>query len=436
LNVGNEIVSSVLETGELKYLIDAGFKRSWIDGEGTGSEVIFSGEDRRAYLWLLKYHSRHGVVPPVSLFREEFSRGSYPLSTEVIPVDELAVTAERKVSSFLITDILNRTIDLHQANEIEKAAEYLATESPKLTHGISTRTVGAFDLTGRNFDIDEFLDHKLERGIPFGIKPVDEAFYGFQEGHLITLLGRQKAGKTTFTLNSAVKAWEAGYKVLFISVEMGESTLRQRFYAIGANVSSSKMRRGHLNDKEKEKVREFHYRAVEPETAHDEGTFFLSRRHSLLTIHDIRDEIKKADPHIVYIDGFGFLKDISTGKTTNDWQANENMAYELKTLAEELGIVIFVNTQVQEKQYHKEIDISTIAGGTGLNKASDLMINLDYKEGYHIITCGLTRYEGFGRVTVDLNWEDMTFNIMDYEDDIKKKEDRASSIESMVESGV
>lgn len=432
MNVGNEIVSSVLETGDIRYLIDAGFKRSWLEGEGTGSEVIFSGEDAKAYLWLLKYQSRHGVVPPLSLFREEFSKGSYPLSSEVIPVEELAVTAERKVSSFLITEILNKAIDFHQANEIEKAAEYLATESPKLTHGISTRSVGAFDLTGKNFNIDDFLDATLERGIPFGVLPVDEAFYGFQPGMLITLLGRQKAGKTTFTLNSAIEAWKADYKVLFISVEMGESTLRQRFYAIGSHVSSSKMRRGHLSDKEKKKVKDFHYSSVDPEGG--SGTFFLSRRHSLLTIHDIRDEIKRADPHIVYIDGFGFLKDASTGKTTNDWQANENMAYELKTLAEELGIVIFVNTQVQEKQYHKEIDISTIAGGTGLNKASDLMINLDYKEGYHIITCGLTRYEGFGRVTVDLNWEDMTFNIMQYEED--KKEDRTSSIETMIASGV
>lgn len=103
---------------------------------------------------------------------------------------------------------------------------------------------------------------------------------------------------------------------------------------------------------------------------------------------------------------------------TDDWQANENVAAELKTLALEEGIVIIVNTQVQEKQYHAKfgIEARTISSGTGLLKASDLVIGLDKTGAQHTINCVLSRYEYFENTVVEVDWDTMTFIITEKAD--------------------
>jgi replicative DNA helicase len=241
-------------------------------------------------------------------------------------------------------------------------------------------------------------------GIPFGIDSIDEDFYGFQPGMLITLMGRQKSGKSWSTIKSALEAWKEGYTVLVFSVEMDVNVFRQRILCLGAGVSPSRMRRGRLFPNEKEQVREFNKLLTE-----EEGRFLISKKKAGITVDVIREEVAQYNPNIVYIDGFSFMVDAKTGRMTSDWQANENVADALKELAMEEEIVIFVNTQVQEKQYMPKhgIEARTIASGTGLLKASDLVLGQN-KDGDDItINCVYSRYEWPDTVVIDVDWETM-----------------------------
>ena len=71
------------------------------------------------------------------------------------------------------------------------------------------------------------------------------------------------------------------------------------------------------------------------------------------TVADIEMDAENCDPGIIYIDGFYFLTDPATGRMGAHWEAHDNLAATLKSLAMRLGIPIVVTHQVREKQLGK-----------------------------------------------------------------------------------
>lgn len=401
MNTGREILHSILSGGDIKIVLDAGLNKSWLEGDNTGASVIFTGIDKQAFKWLLSHYSRHRNIPALETFRQHFPEETLKFSRSIIPIEELVELAEEKVASFLVADVIGRAIDLHDKGSINEAASLLHLEQ-----GIRYRKARADDISSSSFDLEHLLETELEMGIPFGIDSVDEDFFGFQPGMLVTLMGRQKSGKSWSTINSALAAWKEGYTVLVFSVEMDTSMFHQRVLCLGAGVSPSRMRRGRLRSDEKERVRTFGSTLTE-----EEGRFLISRKRAGISVDVIREEVAQYNPNIVYIDGFSFMVDTKTGRMTSDWQANENVADALKELAMEEEIVVFVNTQVQEKQYSSKhgIEARTIASGTGLLKASDLVLGQD-KEGDEItINTVYSRYEWPDTVVLDVDWDTMNF---------------------------
>lgn len=411
MNVGRELISKVLISGNVVPLIDTGFTIPWMRGSSSGSEVIFVDVDRQAYLWILNHWGKHHTTPSLEIFREHFPEEVYPLSSSTSSIEEIIDLALEKVNSYLMSEIIGKAIDLHDSGHVDRAVAFLQAESLRIGTSLKVKADRADNLGDVEFDLEEFISREITKGIPLGLYPVDDTFYGFQPSQLVTLLGRQKAGKTTIMLNSALKAWEEGYDVLFFSVEMDVELLRQRLYSLGAHVSPSRFRRGHLKEHDKQSVRDFHQRMSND----TDVNFYISKKKSMITVDDILTEVRLYRPHVVYVDGFNFMLDRETRRLTQNWEANENVAAELKTLALEENIAVVVATQVQEKQYHAKhgIEASTIMGGTGLLKASDLVIGLDKDEGYHTVSCVLSRYEYFENVVLEIDWDNMNFNILE-----------------------
>jgi replicative DNA helicase len=406
MNLGLECVSSALATGNISQLTEAGFNSSWLNS--LSSAVIFTGKDKAAYDWLLKYHSKHQVIPSIEIFREQFPEASYKLQKQYIPVSELIDLITDKVTSYQVIDFISKVIDHQDKGNTADAVSLIKATAATFSADNITSSSG-YDITSPDFDIDSLLDTELKKGIPFGFDIIDDAYYGFQPGELITLMGRNKAGKSWSTLYSAYSAWKDKFSVLFFSVEMGELLLHQRLLSIGAHVSPSRMRRGVLTDGEKVKVKNF-----QQELSAEGGRFIISRKKTLITLDDITEEAAKYHPDIIYIDGFSFMVDRRTGRMTDDWQANENVAAELKSFAMEKELDVFVNTQVQEKQYNQArgIEARSIAGGTGLLKASDYVIGQDKNDDVITLSSIRSRFEDFDDFTVDIDFDTMTFNVV------------------------
>lgn len=421
MNLGNEIVSSVLGSEDISVFTECGFNTTWLNS--PSSLVIFTDDDngkkdKAAYAWLLRHYTRHHEIPTIAMFRSQFPEASYKLKTDYIPPAQLIDLVFDKVSAYQVADLITKSIALHDAGKIPEAISLIKSTAATLSPDLVNLSSG-YDVTSPDFDIDKLLDTELEKGIPFGFNQVDDTYWGFHSGQLVTLLGRQKASKSWLTLNSAFNAWLQGYSVLFFSVEMGEELLQQRLLCLGANVSPSRMRRGVLHPGEKQKVKDFQSLL----SGNGQGRFIISRKKTLITLDDIAEETAKYKPHIVYIDGFSFMVDRRTGRMTDDWQANENVAAELKSFAMEKDIVVFVNTQVQEKQYNSSrgIEARSIAGGTGLLKASDYVIGLDKDKETRIVTLSSqrSRFEDFDDFHMEIDFDTMTFIIVEIQQEEK-----------------
>ena len=87
-------------------------------------------------------------------------------------------------------------------------------------------------------------DKDLYRGIPTGIRELDNTITGLNRSDLVIIGARPGMGKTSFALNIARHAAiTAGKRVAFFSLEMSKEQLMQRMLAVWGKVDMSKLRR-------------------------------------------------------------------------------------------------------------------------------------------------------------------------------------------------
>ncbi|MCL4811863.1 MAG: replicative DNA helicase [Vicinamibacteraceae bacterium] len=99
--------------------------------------------------------------------------------------------------------------------------------------------------------IERLQEHKqLITGIPTGFRELDEMTSGLQRSDLVIVAARPSMGKTSFTLNIALHAGLAGMTVGVFSLEMSKDQLFMRLLSSEARIDLSRLRTGHLLDKD------------------------------------------------------------------------------------------------------------------------------------------------------------------------------------------
>ena len=114
-------------------------------------------------------------------------------------------------------------------------------------------------------NVAEILEQEIDRleqlaqgdgdltGVPSGFDDLDKVSGGFQPGNLIVIAARPAMGKSALVTNIAQHV-SSGAKetkpVAFFSLEMSEAELAHRFIAIQARISSDRLRRGRVSEKD------------------------------------------------------------------------------------------------------------------------------------------------------------------------------------------
>ena len=378
MNLGNDIISNSVATGNLRNYIDAGFNERWLQDRLGGSWVIFTETDRIIYRFLLEHYRKYRKVPDKELFDRNYP--AYEFHANGNTTEEIIDAAAKEVRAQLLIDMAAELQEYHAENNIAGATDFAVAESKRISQLFTdSADPGPVLINDPQFDVPGFLARDKSRGAPMGIQQIDDVFWGWRPGQLITLQGRQKAKKTWLMVTSALEAWQAGYSILFYTVEMGIAELRERIYARGAGVSYTGLQRGTLSQQEIAKVAEFTDRFSSSSCT----LFNMSQKSGLMSLNDIEREAAQTMPHVIYIDGVYFMKDRMTGETGSQWRANENISAELKAFALSQQLAVVVSTQAQEKQLGKkdgDIEGKSIMGSTGLLKASDLVLGLNRNE--------------------------------------------------------
>ncbi len=193
--------------------------------------------------------------------------------------------------------------------------------------------------------LDEFQDRagKLT-GIPSGFFDLDELTGGFQDGEMIVLAARPSMGKTSIAL-SILRYIGLTEKMscAFFSCEMGRSQLVQNMLCGEARLNSMRLRSGHLDEFEYDKL-------VQAAGKLAEAPVYLDDTPSI-GLRELRAKARrlkeKADIHIIFVDYLQLMgRPPGLGRNSSREQEIAIMSRGLKALARELKIPVVVLAQL------------------------------------------------------------------------------------------
>jgi replicative DNA helicase len=168
-----------------------------------------------------EYHAKlvrdHAMIRSLIHSGNEILRDAYDRSQ---PADELVAAAERRIMEIAKAGLVGETKTLHEV--IKEAFDRLDARAGKDGLDIS--------------------------GIPTGYVDLDNITAGLQNSELVIVAARPSVGKTAFALNLVRHVIvEERLPVLFFSLEMARIELAERLLCCQSRVDSFKIRKGHLN---------------------------------------------------------------------------------------------------------------------------------------------------------------------------------------------
>lgn len=421
--LGREIISSILKLEALDEYLNEGWNLSWIDNqEDLGHVVVFKETDAAAYRFILKHYAKHGKVPAESLFRLEFPEATYNLPRVRSVPSELIEIAREDLKQY---EIESAQVDVEEMLDAGATPEDIAERFMEAATRIRQRRAMAgvvrdFNSEDEDIAVNKRMDEEIPFGIGLGLDGFDEqeGWNGIQPGQMLVFLGRAKAGKTSFAINTALQAYLLGNSVLFLTFEISAQGILDRLHSMGAKVDATKFRTGRLDSREKQKVRDFR-----EDMSNIEADFRIIEPTGRYTLDDLEEEVAKFDPDLVVIDGFYFMYDRTSGKSGSHWEGHDNLSGELKGVTLSNKISTIVTHQVREKQIAgkkgKGIDDGTMMGGTGLIMAADAVfgIDIDPETQENILTQTRGREGYLSSIKGVWDWEKSTFNEVEWYED-------------------
>ena len=217
-------------------------------------------------------------------------------------------------------------------------------------------------------------DRDLYKGIPTGIRELDDTITGLNRSDLIILAARPGMGKTSFALNIARHAAVTAQKrVAFFSLEMAREQLASRLLATESLVSGTKLRTGELNDGE-------WARLIEGGDILSKASIYLDDNSSI-TVPEMKAKIRRLkNVDLVIIDYLQLMN--SAKRIDNRVQEISEITRNLKIMAKELNIPVIALSQLargSEKRTEHRPVLSDLRDSGSIEQDADIVLFL-YRE--------------------------------------------------------
>ena len=283
------------------------------------------------------YSENNGTVPPVSLVVEKFR--------DFNPVAEVGATKhhlEELQTEYLnesLKDILRSAATDVQSGHGGDALEHLITKTSELKKNTSAiRDIDATDLDSAVAYYEGVQAQNLigQVGIKTNLPGFDNYLpSGIMPGQLGVFLAYPGIGKSWMALYFAVQAWKQGKSPMIISLEMSETEVRNRVYAImGEGLwSHRKLSNGEV---EIDMLKKWHANKIE---GRPEFHIISNDNGGEVTPSIIRGKIDQYKPDFVVVD---YLQLMSPNqKADSETVKMKNLSRELKlmSISEEVPII-------------------------------------------------------------------------------------------------
>lgn len=220
-------------------------------------------------------------------------------------------------------------------------------------------------------------DSDSVRGIPTGIKDLDNTITGLNRSDLILLAARPGMGKTSFALNIARNvAVQENKKVAFFSLEMTKEQLTSRLLSTEAMVGGVKLRTGKLSEDE-------WIRLIEGGDVLSKSQIYFDDTPGI-TVPEMKAKLRRLkDVDLVVID---YLQLMSGGKRIdNRVQEISEITRNLKIMAKEINVPVITLSQLsrasEQRAEHRPM-LSDLRDSGSIEQDADIVMFL-YREDYY-----------------------------------------------------
>jgi replicative DNA helicase len=195
--------------------------------------------------------------------------------------------------------------------------------------------------------VEKLYERKeMVTGVPTGFDDLDKLTAGLQPSDLIVVAGRPSMGKTAFSLNVAAHAaMHAGIGVAVFSLEMAKEQLGLRMLCSEARVDHSKVRSGHLAEREFPALVSAAGRLAEAPIYIDDTPAISILELRAKSRRLVRDRDKKIG--LIIVDYLQLMRGMST--VQNREQEISEISRSLKALAKELHVPVISISQLNRR---------------------------------------------------------------------------------------
>ena len=220
-NTEAKLISAVLQDKQLHVLLQANVEN-----------LLRTHKDIWNFIRL--YAENNGTVPPSTLVVERFR--DFELLKDVGATKHHLEELQVEYLNDSLKDILRSAASEVQGGQGSVALEELITKTSELKKNTSTiRDIDATDIESALLYFEQVKEQQAlgHRGIKTGLPGFDNYLpSGIMAGQLGVFLAYPGIGKSWMALYFAVQAWKQGKTPLIISLEMSETEVRNRVFAI------------------------------------------------------------------------------------------------------------------------------------------------------------------------------------------------------------
>jgi len=205
-------------------------------------------------------------------------------------------------------------------------------------------------------------------------------FGGHYRKALAVYYGMPNVGKSILLCNDAAYAYQAGYNVLYITMEMAEELIWER---IASNISNIEL--GAIRGRTAEEIQALLI-GNKLEGAESAGTLYVKALPTTATVNDFENEIieikrtKGIDVDLLVVDYIGIMKPAKREGSFKDhtlYTMIKESAEQLRDLAKARCIAVVTASQLKREGYeNKEASMKDVAGSVGLNDTADFVITI------------------------------------------------------------
>jgi|GEM_PF-6281569 len=247
-------------------------------------------------------------------------------------------------------DWLKIFMQQYQERKIKELGHYIQKEEDKnpeqMIADIQQKTldilkIGANDLQDKETRYMNHVENKYkikygeaDPAYLSGFKYLDDRLGGFKKGNYITIVSGSGVGKTTFSINMALKMAKNGIKTVYYTVEMTESEMIDKITASELEIDFKRISNATLEESEMKKVEACTNKLLEIPLDIVEDVTTTEELMSDIMYRVLRDKTE-----VVFVDYLQLFCESSKGNSLSEKLGD--LTINLKKLAQRNKIVIF-----------------------------------------------------------------------------------------------